>query len=117
MRKRRFSRHPILPFQVTIKAEATPNTEMTLIVDVDMNLLKELHEHGSVNTMKDRRHDLYNFNQTKIMKSCLVRRNYNEDKSFVDGCRNAYNNKNNKDSTNFINTINTSCKKLSHHSS
>jgi hypothetical protein len=36
------------------------NTEMTLIVDVDMNLLKELHEHGSVNTMKDRRHDLYN---------------------------------------------------------
>jgi hypothetical protein len=42
-----------------IKAEATPNTEMTLIVDVDINLLKELHEHGSVNTMKDRRHDLY----------------------------------------------------------
>jgi predicted amidohydrolase len=35
-----------------------------LIVDVDMNLLKELHEHGSVNTMKDRRHDLYKFNQT-----------------------------------------------------
>jgi hypothetical protein len=29
-----------------IKAEATPNTEMTLIVDI--NLLKELHEHGSV---------------------------------------------------------------------
>jgi hypothetical protein len=25
---------------------------MTLIVDVDINLLKELHEHGSVNTMK-----------------------------------------------------------------
>jgi hypothetical protein len=24
-----------------IKAEATPNTEMTLIVDVDMNLLKD----------------------------------------------------------------------------
>lgn len=42
-----------------IKAEATPNTEMTLIVDVDINLLKELHEHGSVKTMKDRRHDLY----------------------------------------------------------
>ncbi|MFD2892327.1 GNAT family N-acetyltransferase [Flavobacterium chuncheonense] len=48
-----------------IKAEATPNTEMTLIVDVDMDLLKELHEHGSVNTMKDRRHDLY---QLKKMK-------------------------------------------------
>lgn len=43
-----------------IKAEATPNTEMTLIVDVDLNLLKELHEHGSVRIMKDRRQDLYN---------------------------------------------------------
>lgn len=42
-----------------VKAEATPNTEMTLIVDVDINLLKELHEHGSVKIMKDRRHDLY----------------------------------------------------------
>lgn len=42
-----------------IKAEATPNTEMTLIVDVDLNLLKELHEHGSVRTLKDRRTDLY----------------------------------------------------------
>ena len=48
-----------------IKAEATPNTEMTLIVDVDIDLLKELHEHGSVRTMKDRRHDLY---QLKKMK-------------------------------------------------
>ncbi|RZJ99917.1 MAG: GNAT family N-acetyltransferase, partial [Flavobacterium sp.] len=28
-----------------IKAEATPNTEMTLIVDVDLNLLKDLHYH------------------------------------------------------------------------
>ncbi|MDO5606912.1 MAG: GNAT family N-acetyltransferase [Capnocytophaga sp.] len=42
-----------------IKAEATPNTEMTLIVDVDMDLLKELHEFGSVRTLKDRRLDLY----------------------------------------------------------
>lgn len=42
-----------------IKAEATPNTEMTLIVDVDLDLLKELHEHGSVRTIKDRRQDLY----------------------------------------------------------
>jgi predicted amidohydrolase len=47
-----------------IKAEAT-QTEMTLIVDVDINLLKELHEHGSVNTMKDRRHDLYSLKQMK----------------------------------------------------
>ena len=42
-----------------IKAEATPNTEMTLIVDVDLRLLKELHEHGSVRILKDRRTDLY----------------------------------------------------------
>lgn len=49
-----------------IKAEATPNTEMTLIVDVDVDLLKELHEHGSVRTMKDRRKDLY---QIKKLKS------------------------------------------------
>lgn len=48
-----------------IKAEATPNTEMTLIVDVDLDLLKELHEHGSVQTMKDRRHDLYQLKQVK----------------------------------------------------
>lgn len=42
-----------------IKAEATPNTEMTLIVDVDMDALKELHEFGSVKILKDRRSDLY----------------------------------------------------------
>jgi hypothetical protein len=47
-----FSHHLILLFPSNgIKAEATPNTEMTHC-DVDMNLLKELHEHGSVNTMK-----------------------------------------------------------------
>lgn len=48
-----------------IKAEATPNTEMTLIVDVDLDLLKELHEHGSVNTMKDRRLDLYSLKKLR----------------------------------------------------
>ncbi|MBR9997880.1 MAG: bifunctional GNAT family N-acetyltransferase/carbon-nitrogen hydrolase family protein [Cyclobacteriaceae bacterium] len=42
-----------------IKAEATPNTEMTLIVDVNLNLLQELHNQGSVCNLKDRRHDLY----------------------------------------------------------
>lgn len=43
-----------------VKAEATPNTEMTLIVDVDLDLLKELHSYGSVNNIKGRRKDLYN---------------------------------------------------------
>jgi predicted amidohydrolase/GNAT superfamily N-acetyltransferase len=42
-----------------IKAEATPNSEMLLIVDVNIDSLKELHSHGSVNTLKDRRHDVY----------------------------------------------------------
>ncbi|MCB0609496.1 MAG: carbon-nitrogen hydrolase, partial [Lewinella sp.] len=42
-----------------IKAEATPNTEMTVIADVDMELLRELHEVGSVRNLKDRRTDLY----------------------------------------------------------
>jgi predicted amidohydrolase len=42
-----------------VKAEATPNTEMTLIADLDLELLKELHAHGSVKNLKDRRKDLY----------------------------------------------------------
>ncbi len=48
-----------------IKAEATANAEMTLIVDVDLNLLKHLHEHGTVRILKDRRHDLYQINKIK----------------------------------------------------
>jgi predicted amidohydrolase len=43
-----------------IKAEATPNTEMILIADVDLEMLMELHEHGSVKNLKDRRLDIYN---------------------------------------------------------
>ncbi len=42
-----------------IKAEATPNTEMILISDVDLDLLTELHEFGSVKNLKDRRSDVY----------------------------------------------------------
>jgi predicted amidohydrolase/GNAT superfamily N-acetyltransferase len=42
-----------------IKAEATPNTEMMLIVDVDLNILMELNQFGSVRNLKDRRKDLY----------------------------------------------------------
>jgi hypothetical protein len=48
-----------------IKSEATPNTEMTLIVDVDRDLLKELNAHGSVRIMRDRRNDLY---ELKLLK-------------------------------------------------
>lgn len=42
-----------------IKAEATPNTEMILVADVDLDLLAELHSYGSVKNLKDRRNDLY----------------------------------------------------------
>lgn len=44
-----------------IKAETTANTEMTLIADIDLELLKELHEQGSVRNLKDRRRDIYDF--------------------------------------------------------
>lgn len=42
-----------------IKAEATPNTEMILIADIDIDLLRELNQLGSVRNMKDRRTDIY----------------------------------------------------------
>ena len=42
-----------------IVSEATPNTEMMLIADVDLDLIKELHEAGSVMNLKDRRKDIY----------------------------------------------------------
>ena len=42
-----------------IKAEATTNTEMILIADVDIDLLRELNQFGSVRNLKDRRTDLF----------------------------------------------------------
>lgn len=42
-----------------IKAEATPNTEMILIADVDIDLLRELHQFGAVKNLKDRRKDIF----------------------------------------------------------
>lgn len=42
-----------------VKAEATPNTEMIVVSDIDLSLLTELHNYGSVQTLKDRRVDLY----------------------------------------------------------
>lgn len=47
-----------------IKAEATPNTEMILVADVDLDLLKELHQFGSVRNLKDRRKDLFELKKT-----------------------------------------------------
>ena len=42
-----------------IMAETTPNTEMTLIVDLDLEKLKKLQNEGSVRNYLDRRRDLY----------------------------------------------------------
>jgi predicted amidohydrolase len=46
------------PTNATV-SEATPNAELTLIADVNLDLLKELHTSGSVKNLKDRRKDLY----------------------------------------------------------
>lgn len=51
-----------------IKAEATPNTEMILIADVDLDSLRELHQFGSVQNQKDRRTDLYDVIRKKLGK-------------------------------------------------
>jgi len=42
-----------------IKAEATPNAEMILIADVDIDLLRELNQFGSVKNLRNRRKDLF----------------------------------------------------------
>jgi predicted amidohydrolase/ribosomal protein S18 acetylase RimI-like enzyme len=42
-----------------VKSEATPNTEMILIADVDIDQINELHNYGSVKNLKDRRVDLF----------------------------------------------------------
>jgi hypothetical protein len=41
-----------------VKAEATPDTEMVLIADVDLDPPKDLHAHGSVRNLLDRHNDL-----------------------------------------------------------
>jgi predicted amidohydrolase len=42
-----------------IKAETTTNTEMILIADVDIDLLRELNQFGSVKNLRDRRKDIF----------------------------------------------------------
>ena len=43
----------------SVAAEATPNTEMTLIADLDLDLLKEVRKFGSVRNLESRRNDIY----------------------------------------------------------
>lgn len=64
-----------------IKAEATPNTEMTIIVDVDLDLLRELHEFGSVRILKDRRQDLYKLKKTPLAQKTETATEPNNDKT------------------------------------
>ncbi|NVK25458.1 MAG: GNAT family N-acetyltransferase [Gammaproteobacteria bacterium] len=45
-----------------IVAESTPNTEMTIIVDLDLTKLDKLRNEGSVQNYLDRRRDLYQIN-------------------------------------------------------
>ncbi len=52
-----------------VKAEATPNTEMILIADCDIGLLRELHQFGSVRNLRDRRKDIYELK--KIMPDSI----------------------------------------------
>ncbi len=48
-----------------VAAEATPNTEMTLLADLDLDLLKEIRKQGSVRNLERRRSDLYTIHWTK----------------------------------------------------
>ncbi len=51
-----------------IKAEATPNTEMILIADVDIDSLRELHRFGSVRNLNDRRKDIFELRKAQNIK-------------------------------------------------
>jgi predicted amidohydrolase len=48
-----------------IVAEATPNAETTLIVDLDLDLLKKVRKQGTVRNLQSRRHDLYKISWKK----------------------------------------------------
>ncbi|WP_203295477.1 carbon-nitrogen hydrolase family protein [Luteirhabdus pelagi] len=48
-----------------VKAEATANAEMILVADVDIDLLRELHNFGAVKNLKDRRKDFYILERVK----------------------------------------------------
>lgn len=48
-----------------VVAEATPNAETTLIVDLDLDLLKKVRKQGTVRNLQSRRHDLYKISWKK----------------------------------------------------
>ncbi len=51
-----------------VVAEATPNTETTLVTDLDLELLKKLRKQGSVRNLQQRRKDLYSIVFKKASK-------------------------------------------------
>lgn len=61
-----------------VKSEATPNTEMVLICDVDLSLLDELHSMGSVRNPRDRRTNVYELKY--IFKPLRHEESFNTDK-------------------------------------
>ena len=55
-----------------VVSEATPNTEMMVIADVNLDLLKELHVNGSVRNLKDRRTDLYSLKWKNNLRNARI---------------------------------------------
>ena len=50
-----------------MKSEATPNTEMILVTDVDLSILDRLRHSGSVQNLRNRRHDVYKLSAAELM--------------------------------------------------
>ena len=50
-----------------VKSEATPNTEMILVTDVDLSILDKLRQQGSVQNLRSRRHDVYKLSSAELM--------------------------------------------------
>ena len=48
-----------IAFLRDLMKDIDPNTETTLLADLDLGLLKELREHGSVRNFRQKRRDLY----------------------------------------------------------
>ncbi len=60
MRNRPYSHRRISVFpHDSILSESTPNTEMLLIADLELEKLKQLRYEGGVRNYNDRRHELY----------------------------------------------------------
>lgn len=51
-----------------IVKEGVSNTEMVIIADVDLDDLLELHKHGSVQNLQDRRRDLYDIKFNSVQE-------------------------------------------------